>query len=69
MVSSYLIPLYILIEKQPPVSAAPSPPSAGSLPGEALAPGVPGGAAKLSDIAKARIGGCWSVWTPRKLGI
>ena len=68
MVSSYLIPLYILIEKQPPVSAAPSPPS-GSLPGEALAPGMPGGAAKLSDIAKARIGGCWSVWTPRKLGI
>ena len=38
--------------------------TAGSLPGEALAPGVPGGAARLSDIAKAR-DLCRGCWTPR----
>ena len=43
------------MEKHQPISVA-SPPSAGSRPGEALAPGIPGGAAKLSDIAKARLG-------------
>lgn len=43
--------------------------TAGSLPGEALGPGVPGGAAKLSEIAKVGekycrnlAGKCWRNW-------